>query len=308
VTFGRRLVGSLCIVVAAAACSGSNDSAPTPTTYKRTIMLALRPLLGTSLQKGTCPAGTVPGVVQGTCYRVGPAFITQADIATADAAHDPMTDEWVVNTEVAPTARRRFLHAMTRLVNQQVAIEIDNRVVNVATVNPGITGSAFQISSHQNWTITQAIETAAGIAKPSRPPCTARTCPTSTTGEDDRVAARCDRVAPSLGYTAGVTSATDIEVATLRSAFRRAHEPIPGALANVDATELVAICSYSQIPPPGQTTPTTTCPNGVAMAVTVDFAVDAGLHVIRHLPAQRYLYADGLLSGSDPCDNQPNGP
>lgn len=314
-TLRRRFVGSLCLVIVATACSGSHDAAPTPTTFHRTTTVSLRPLLGTETQTRTCPAATIPAVVPGTCYRVGPAFVTEADIKTADANYDDGIGKWVVTAQVAVAARPRYHDEMTRvLVNRNIAIVIDGRVVNVARVTPGITGDLFEISSHENWSMAKAIEVAAGIAKPSRPPCTARRCPTSTTGEADKVAARCDRLTSSVDYVIAISSVTEITAAKLRAAFIRAHEQVPPSLERADASERFALCSVSisslsrDTSPSGNTTPTSTCPNGAVMAVAITYAVDAKLHVIRQVPAARYLDPDGQLSGSDPCDNLPNGP
>jgi hypothetical protein len=263
----------------------------------------LQQILGTKTKKGSCPTGSVAEVSLPNCFLLAPAFLTQDDVQTADAVYDDTSTSWVINVHVASSARRRFLDQMNRLINTKLAMVMDGRVVNEFEVHPGITGSDVQISSHAKWTMAQAVATAAGIAPPSTPPCTPSTCPTPTTGAADKISARCERAAPSLGGAVSFSSVGDVmSVASLLDAFARAHRAAPRALEQMDPAERLALCTFERFAESGPTTPTSTCPNGAVMAVPDSYAVDADLHVIPNLPAQRYLVPDSPLANFDLCD------
>jgi len=156
-----RVVAILCIVVSFTACSSSDDDQSAPTS------LSLRPVLGTET-RDDCPAGTLADVTKPTCYRLGSAFVTEADIQTAEAIYDDGFKKWAIDADIKTSARGRYLEGLNALVNREVAIVIDERVVNVFEVHPGITGSTFEVSSREDWTKAHAVALAASIADPSK--------------------------------------------------------------------------------------------------------------------------------------------
>jgi hypothetical protein len=145
--------------------------------------------------------------------------------------------------------------------------------------------------------MTEAVATAAGIAPPSRPACTPSTC-TTTTNALDEFEKRCDsaRAEP----TSAAFSVDAISAARLRAAFVRSRMRVPASLAEVDATERLALCTFYELAL-GTPTPTTVCPDGsvVYSSRPTRTAVDTDLNVIRPLPAEKFIHPD--LPEVGPC-------
>ena len=138
--------GAIGLIVLALALTACDSYASTPTAPKRDAKLELRAVLATNTAHLHCGPHTVPAASKPKiCYVLGPSFITQADVKTADAIYDSSLSQWVVNIDLTTSGRHRFLTGIGPLVNKEMAIVLDDHVVSAPLINPGITGGAIEI-------------------------------------------------------------------------------------------------------------------------------------------------------------------
>jgi hypothetical protein len=230
-----------------------------------------------------------------SCYLLGPTLLTDQNVGFADAVIDPTTSAWTVDVHFN---NDDFVQKVASVeVGKQIAIILDGVVQSAPTVNAGIAGRDVTIAGD----FDEA--TARRIAARIDPSSASRTPETPTTTVFDTLDKRCEAVGPKLGFATDVAVTSTLTVAMARSAFQRAHEPVPASLANIDGAQHVALCEFTQTTL-GGTTPTTVCPNGDPADVApssqvVLYVVDAHLMTVK-LPGMQYLLPPGLTIPSVP--------
>ncbi len=220
------------------------------------------------------------------CYFLGPTLLTGEHVSGADVVVSPTTAAWEINIHFG---NDDFVNKIVaRYVGRQIAIVVDGVVQSAPAINAGIAGRDVTISS--NFDETTARVVAVRIA----PPGTVHVVPTTTptTRLVSAFTRRCRAIAPRLGFGSPISRGSTITVATARSAFARAHEPVPAELARRDANSALVLCQFMQLP----VTPPSICPNGhivynssAAERSIILYAVDANLTAVR-LPELQYLY------------------
>ena len=101
-----------------------------------------------------------------TCYALGPALLSGADVDSASVIYDSTTSNWAVDVHFT---NGRFLRRIAQpLANHQIAIVLDDVVQSDPTVTPGITGNDAEIIARtetdtNGYSRTDAIKIAAGI-------------------------------------------------------------------------------------------------------------------------------------------------
>jgi len=97
-----------------------------------------------------------------TCYELGPALVTGADVASTSVAYDSTVSRWAIELHLA---NKHFLTRIAQpLVNQQIAIVLNRVVQSAPTINPGITGYDIEVvADTRPYSRAQAIAIAAAI-------------------------------------------------------------------------------------------------------------------------------------------------
>jgi hypothetical protein len=227
------------------------------------------------------------------CYALGPALLTATD-ASADAASDPTTSDWVVNVHFT---RDDFVREVASVeVGKQIAIIVDGVVESAPTINAGITGQDVTISGTYDEATARRVAARIDPSSVSRMPETPTT--TATDALMQTFSKRCDAVGPRLGFGRSMSGVTMFPVDAVRSGFERAHEPVPSELATLDGRQQIAGCYFTTENPLRHTSPTTICPNGDHADVDpappdVMFVVDGSLKAFR-FPGIQYLVPTGM--------------
>jgi hypothetical protein len=97
-----------------------------------------------------------------TCYELGPALVTGADVASTTVIYDSTTSRWGINLHLA---NKHFLTRIAQpLVNDAVAVVLNGVVQSAPTINPGITGYDVElVADTRPYSRSQAIAVAAAI-------------------------------------------------------------------------------------------------------------------------------------------------
>jgi hypothetical protein len=117
---------------------------------------------------------------------------------------------------------------------------------------------------------------------------------TPTTIGIDTLARRCKAISPRVAPGTTGISTSDLDVASVRDAFERAHKTAPAWLATLDGDTVLAECSFNAATQAAGPAATIVCPDGHIVQVdrslpATMYAVDAHLDAVR-LPAVHYLF------------------
>ena len=97
-----------------------------------------------------------------TCYELGPALVTGADVASTSVMYDSNVSRWGINLHLA---NKHFLTRIAQpLVNYLIAVVLNGVVQSAPRINSGITGYDIEVvADTRPYSRTQAVAVAAAI-------------------------------------------------------------------------------------------------------------------------------------------------